>query len=203
MKIAILGATGRVGSHLLAEALSRGHTVTGLARHPEALAAQPRLRAQRVDANEPEQLAAATAGHEALLSAVHFTDLKASTLLSAVKRSAVPRLLVVGGAGSLEVAPGESLVDTPEFPADYKAEALAARDFLQELRKETDVDWTFLSPSAFLHDGPRTGKFRLGDDTLLVDAQGQSAISIADYAIALIDELERPRHSRRRFTVGY
>jgi len=110
---------------------------------------------------------------------------------------------VVGGAGSLEVAPGVALIDTPQFPAAYKAEASAGRDFLNVLRGEQALDWTFLSPSALFEPGPRTGRFRLGTDSLLVDADGNSAISMEDYAIALVDELEQPNHSRQRFTVGY
>jgi putative NADH-flavin reductase len=112
-------------------------------------------------------------------------------------------LLVVGGAGSLEVESGGQLVDTPQFPAEYKPEASAGRDFLQVLRSEQELDWTFLSPSALFVPGERTGKFRLGEDQLLVDDSGESKISFEDYAIALIDELMTPQHSRQRFTVGY
>ena len=124
-------------------------------------------------------------------------------MIGAVKKAGVKRLLVVGGAGSLEVSPGVQLVDTPDFPEAYKPEALAGRDFLNVLRGERELDWTFLSPSALFVPGERTGKFRLGTDRLLVDAKGESKISMEDYAIALVDELETPRHSRQRFTVGY
>jgi hypothetical protein len=118
-------------------------------------------------------------------------------------RSADARLAVVGGAGSLEVAPGVQLVDTPEFPAEYKAEALAGRDFLGVLRSTQDLDWTYLSPSAILMPGERTGAFRLGKDQLLTAPDGRSWITVEDYVIALTDELERPQHRRERFTAGY
>ena len=115
----------------------------------------------------------------------------------------MPRLLVVGGAGGLEVAPGVQLIDTPEFPAQWKATAEGARQALALLRQETTLDWTVLSPSAHLEPGQRTGTFRTGTDGLLVDASGNSRISLEDYAVAMIDELEKPTHSRSRFTVGY
>ncbi|WP_040847590.1 NAD(P)-dependent oxidoreductase, partial [Nitrospirillum viridazoti] len=116
----------------------------------------------------------------------------------------VKRLLMVGGAGSLEVAPGVALIDTPEFPAAYKAEAGAGRDVLNALRQgDTGVEWTFLSPSAFFFAGERTGRFRLADDQLLVDATGKSQVSYEDFAVALVDEVESPAHVNRRFTVGY
>ena len=115
----------------------------------------------------------------------------------------MPRYLVVGGAGSLEVAPGKKLIDTPNFPAAYKPEAGAGGVFLDLLRGEKDIDWTFLSPSALIGAGERTGKFRLGGDQLLTAPDGKSSISYEDYAVALVDELEKPAHSRRRFTVGY
>jgi putative NADH-flavin reductase len=129
-------------------------------------------------------------------------------VIAATKEAGARRLAVVGGAGSLEAAPGVALVDTPDFPAAYKAEASAGRDFLGKLRQETSsqqssLDWTFLSPSAFFHPGERSGKFRLGGDQLLVAADGRSSISYEDYAVALLDELETPKHPRRRFTVGY
>ena len=115
----------------------------------------------------------------------------------------MPRLLVVGGAGSLEIAPGKALVDTPEFPAAYKAEALAGRAFLEALRAEKVLDWTFISPSALFEPGERTGSYRIGGNQLLADANGKSWVSMEDYAIAMADEIEKPAHPRQRFTVGY
>jgi putative NADH-flavin reductase len=124
-------------------------------------------------------------------------------LINAVRRSAVKRYLVVGGAGSLEVSPGLALVDSPGFPALYREESLAGKAFLEALRKVNDLDWTMLSPSAVFTAGKRTGVFRLGRDSLLTAADGNSSISFEDFAIALLNEVERPQHSRMRFTVGY
>jgi len=133
---------------------------------------------------------------------VHFSASDPRKLIEAVRTSGVKRYLVVGGAGSLEVAPGKKLIDTPEFPPQYKAEAAAGGAFLDLLKQEKELDWTFLSPSALFVDGPRTGKFRLGTDQLLANDKG-SSISFEDYAIAMSDEVEKPAHSRRRFTAGY
>jgi uncharacterized protein len=203
MKVALIGASGNVGSRILAELLSRGHEVTGIVRHPEKLPAHEGLTAKRGDINDEAGLARPLAGHDAVISSVKFQSMEPRILIGAVKRAGVKRLLVVGGAGSLEVAPNMQLVDTPDFPDAYKPEALASRDFLNELRGERELDWTFLSPSALFVPGKRTGKFRLGTDRLLVGANGESKISMEDYAIALVDELETPRHSRQRFTIGY
>ncbi|WP_342239474.1 NAD(P)-dependent oxidoreductase [Inquilinus sp. OTU3971] len=202
-KLALIGASGNIGSKILAEALSRGHEVTGIVRNPEKLPRHPKLTARRGDVFDADGLAKLLAGHDAVISSVHYTASDPALLLQAVKASGVRRYLVVGGAGSLEVAPGVQLVDTPEFPALYKEEASKGRDYLALLRGETGLDWTFLSPSAVIAPGERTGKFRLGGDRLLVGADGQSRISQEDYAIALIDELEKPAHIRQRFTVGY
>jgi len=203
MKIALIGSTGNVGSRVAAEALSRGHAVTGISRHPEKQSAKPGLTAARGDAADAAGLPAVLAGHDVVVSSTRFAGSDARALVVAVKKAGVKRLLVVGGAGSLEAAPGVALIDAPEFPAAYKPEAAAGRDFLHALRGERELDWTFLSPSAFFGPGERTGKFRVGGDALLVGADGRSRISIEDYALALVDELETPRHSRRRFTVGY
>jgi putative NADH-flavin reductase len=203
MKVALIGASGNVGTRILAELLNRGHEVTGVVRHPEKLSPQDGLNAKRGDVNDGAVLAELLAGHDAVISAVKFQSADPQSLIGAVKSASVKRLLVVGGAGSLEVSPGVQLVDTPDFPEAYKPEALAGRDFLNVLRGERELDWTFLSPSALFVPGERTGKFRLGTERLLVSASGESMISMEDYAIALVDELETPRHSRQRFTVGY
>jgi putative NADH-flavin reductase len=203
MKVALIGATGNVGTRVLAELLSRRHSVTAIARHPEKVPAQPGVTAKRGDVFDKAGLADLLAGHDAVISAVRFSGSDARTLIDAVKAAGVPRYLVVGGAGSLEVTPGQKLVDTPTFPAAYKPEALKGGEFLQALRAEKDLDWTFLSPSAMIAAGQRTGKFRLGGDQLLSDENGQSSISYEDFAVAMVDELEKPAHSRRRFTVGY
>jgi putative NADH-flavin reductase len=203
MKIALVGITGRAGSRIATELLSRGHQVTGIARDSAKATARPQLTLQDGDASQPDTLAPLLRGHDAVVSATRFDVSDAAQLLQAVRSAGVPRLLVVGGAGSLEVAPGQALIDAEGFPAAYKAEASAGRDFLDRLRQETAIGWTFLSPSAVFEPGERTGRFRLGGDALLSDASGDSRISMEDYAIALADEVEQPRHTGRRFTVGY
>ena len=203
MKVALIGASGNVGSRILTELLNRGHEVTGIVRDTEKLQHHDRLVAKQGDINDEASLATLLAGHDAVISAVKFQSANPQSLIGAVKQAGVKRLLVVGGAGSLEVSPGVQLVDTPDFPEGYKPEALAGRDFLNVLKDERELDWTFLSPSALFVPGERTGKFRLGTDRLLIGSSGESKISMEDYAIAFVDELEMPRHSRQRFTVGY
>ena len=202
MKVALIGASGQAGSRILAELVRRGHAVTGIARHPEKIAAEPGVTAKKGDVFDREGLAALLNGHDVAISAVHFTASDPKILIEAVRASGAKRYFVVGGAGSLEVAPGVKLIDTPEFPAIYKAEASKGGEFLDLLKQQKDLDWTYLSPSALFSAGERTGKFRLGKDQLLTNEKG-SSISFEDYAIALVDELEKPAHSRQRFTVGY
>lgn len=203
MKVALLGASGMVGSRILAELSSRGHTVTALARDTSKIATLPGVTAKAVDAFDRVALAQAWSGHDAAISSVHFLASDADTLIGAAKDAGVPRYLVVGGAGSLEVAPGVKLFDTPQFPAIYLDEAKAGGAFLDRLTAEPTLNWTFLSPSAVIQPGERTSRFRLGTDQLIADAAGNSAISAEDFAIALVDELEAGKHLRRRFTVGY
>lgn len=203
MKIAVIGATGNAGSRITAELLDRGHAVTGIARHPERLAGRAGLTAAKGDADDPPALARLLAGHDVVISSIHFLASDPEKLIAAVKASGVPRYLVVGGAGSLEVAPGVALVTTPQFPPQYKAEAEKGAAFLARLRQEKELNWTFLSPSVLFVAGERTGKFRLGTDQLLVAGDGRSWISFEDYAVALADEVDHPAHERRRFTVGY
>ena len=203
MKVALIGITGRVGSRLAAELLKRGHAVTGIARNLDKVEARAGLTVKRGDATAASTLAPLLAGHDAVMSASRFQTSDPAALIDAVKKAGVKRLLVVGGAGSLEVASGKALKDTPDFPPAYKPEASAGSEFLTALRREAVLDWTFLSPSAEFAPGERIGKFRLGGDQLLVDENGKSRISMEDFAIAMVDELERPTHSRRRFTVGY
>jgi uncharacterized protein len=202
MKVALIGATGMIGSRLLAELSRRGHKVTAIVRNPEKVPAHQGVTAKKGDVFDEPGLTTLLKGHEAAISAVHFAQSDPKKLISAAKASGVKRYLVVGGAGSLEVAPGKKLIDTPQFPAMYKAEAAAGGDFLDLLREEPTLDWTFLSPPALIAPGERTGKFRIGGDQLLTHDKG-SNISAEDYAIAFVDELEKPAHSRRRFTVGY
>ncbi|MEP9376807.1 NAD(P)-dependent oxidoreductase [Aquabacter sp. CN5-332] len=203
MKIALVGASGAVGSRVLKELSARGHQVTAIARDPSRIAAAPGVTAVAGDAGTVEGLSPLLKGHDAVVTAIHFTASDAGTLIAAVKASGVPRYLVVGGAGSLEVSPGVALYDAPGFPAVYLAEAKAGGAFLGLLKAEPALDWTFLSPSAEFVPGERTGQFRLGGDQLLTSASGRSFISFEDFAVALVDEIEQPRHSRTRFTVGY
>jgi putative NADH-flavin reductase len=203
MKIAVIGASGQAGSRIVAELARRGHTVTAIARNPEKIVALAGVTARRGDAFDAAAMARLLAGHDVVISSIHFTASDPEKLIGAVKAAAVGRYLVVGGAGSLEVAPGLRLVATPGFPAQYKAEAEKGAAFLDRLRQETELNWTFLSPSALFAAGERTGKFRLGTEQLLTAAGGKSWISFEDFAVALADEIEDPRHPRGRFTVGY
>ena len=202
MKVALIGATGHVGSRVLAELARRGHTITAVVRNPEKVPTLPGVTARKGEVRDGEALAAILASHDAVVSSVHFSQSDPQTLIGAVKASGVPRYVVVGGAGSLEIAPGVKLIDSPDFPAIYKEEAGKGAAFLDLLRAEPTLNWTFLSPSAVIAPGERTGQFRLGTDQLLVGEKG-SSISTEDYAVALVDELETPAHERRRFTVGY
>lgn len=203
MKIAVVGASGNAGSRIIAELARRGHAVTAIARHPEKIAPQPGVTPTRGDAMDQGSLTGLLAGHDAAVSSVHFLDFDPVKLIGAVKDSKVGRYLVVGGAGSLELAPGVRLVTTPGFPVAYKAEAEKGAAFLDLLAGEKQLNWTFLSPQALFTAGERTGKFRLGTDQLLTAADGKSWISFEDFAVALADEIERPAHIRQRFTVGY
>lgn len=212
MKIALIGASGFIGSGLLAEALARGHQVTALVGRPERVAPAAGLQVLATDVMDAAALAAQLAGHDAVISAFSghanedvrgYYGRGVDAILAAVKQAGVPRLLMVGGAGSLEVAPGVQVVDSPDFPAQWKGSALGARDTLNKLRQEAALDWTLLSPAALIAPGERTGQFRLGGDQLMTDANGDSKISVADYAVAMLDELEHPAHSRQRFSVAY
>jgi len=213
MKIALIGPTGFVGSEVLKELLSRGHQVTALARTPSKLAVQQGLTAVQADVLDATQVARAVEGQDAVVDAynpgwseprIHDIFLQGTkAIFEGVKRAGVKRLLVVGGAGSLFVAPGVQGVDTPHFPAEYKQGALAAREALNLIRLETSLDWSFISPAAFLVPGPRTGKFRLGADDLLMDGDKPASLSVADLAVAIVDEIETPKHIRKRFTAAY
>jgi uncharacterized protein len=203
MKIAVTGASGRAGARITAELAGRGHAVTAIARNVEKIAKLPNVTAKKGDVFDQAGLAALWAGHDAAVSSVHFLASDPAKLIGAARDSKVGRYLVVGGAGSLEVAPGVRLVTAPGFPAAYKAEAEKGAAFLDLLRQEKELNWTFLSPSALFTDGERTGKFQLGTDQLLTAADGKSWISFEDFAVALADEIERPAHPRQRFTVGY
>lgn len=213
MKLALIGASGFVGSALLQEALERGHLVTAIVQHPEKLPSHPNLTALKADAYQPDAVATAVAGHDAVLDAfnpgwgkenIRELFLQGTrSIFAGVKQAGVKRLLVVGGAGSLYVAPGVQLIDTPHFPAEWKEGAEGARQALELIRAESGLDWTFVSPPALLEPGERTGRFRLGGDELLMNGDHPANISVADLAVAILDEIEQPKHIQKRFTVGY
>ncbi|WDS35027.1 NAD(P)-dependent oxidoreductase [Pseudoxanthomonas sp.] len=204
MKVALLGATGNAGSRILDELLARGHQVSTIMRRPARLASRVsrQLTLLEGDASDGASLAVLLRGHDAALSAIKFHQVPAATLIQAVAEAGVPRYLVVGGAGSLQAWPGMLEMDRPDFPPKVVPEARLGADFLRQLRA-SDLDWSFLSPSRLFVPGLRSGRFRLGGEQLLFNAEGTSAISFEDYAMALVDELEHPAHSRQRFTVGY
>jgi uncharacterized protein len=202
-KIAIIGASGNVGSRLLEEALRRRHTVTALARDASKFSARPEVEAKAVDVHDAAALAEAVAGHDGVFSATRFSDVSESAIVEPLKLAGVNRWMVVGGAGSLYASPGQRVLDLPGFPEAYKPEATAGAAFLDALRRERGIDWTFVSPSAEFVAGPRTQKFRIGVDELLTDSSGRSWISFDDYAIAFLDEFERGAHIKQRMTVGY
>ncbi len=207
MKIALIGATGFVGSFILTEALNRGHDMTGVVQNPEKLPGHPRLRPVKAEVADTGALASVLAGHDVVISAYNpgrdETGAGRRSIIAAVRESGVDRLLAVGGAGSLEVAPGQRLVDQPDFPAEWKQGSLRTADFLQDLRAETELNWTFVCPAAHLEPGERTGRYRVGGDRLMTDSEGQSRISVPDYAVAMMDEVETPRHPRARTSVAY
>jgi hypothetical protein len=209
MHIALYGATGASGSRILAELLSRNHQVTAIVRNPARLPAQPGLAVAEGDVSSADAIAEKIKGTDAVVSAyappADDTDQLVSAteqLITAVRQSRVPRLLVVGGAGSLEVAPGVTVIDSGHLPAQWLPIAISHAKTLDLLGK-SDINWTYFSPAAFFVPGERTGKFRLGTNQLIANEQGDSRISLEDYAIALVDELETPKHERSRFTIGY
>ena len=228
MHIVLFGANGNIGQRIAREALARGHRVTAVVRDPArgapaltpdgaAPAGAASVAVVPGEVTDPAQGAAAVRGADAVVSAVGNTRAPAGptpvalfaeaarALLAGTRAAGTPRLLVVGGAGSLEVAPGRQVVDTPDFPAAYRGDALGQRDALAVYRSEAarDVDWTYVSPAAVIGPGERTGRYRTGGDQLLVNAEGESRISYEDYAVAVLDELERPQFVRRRMTVAY
>jgi putative NADH-flavin reductase len=215
MKIVLFGATGNIGQRIVAEALSRGHEVTGVVRDPTvSKSPDPRVKLVRGDATDENTVAGAAKGADAVVSAIsprpNKQGLPAPSLVKAARgliaglgRAHTKRLLVVGGAGSLLIG-GKRLMDMPGFPPEYKAEAQAASDALDVLRAEAgQLDWTFLSPAAEIGPGRRTGNYRTTGDEFLADAQGKSHISFEDYAVAVIDELEKPKNVKKRFGVAY
>jgi putative NADH-flavin reductase len=217
MKLAIIGATGFVGSHVLKEALQRNHSVTAIARTLNKITdTHPNLNVQNSDIFNSDDLLSLLKGADAVLSAYNpgwknpnlYDEFIAGSkaIQHACLDSGIKRLLVVGGAGSLEVAPGIQLVDSPDFPAEWKEGARAARDYLSYLRAEKDLDWTFLSPAIEMHPGTsgvRRGHYRVGTDQPVFDMHGKSQVSVEDVAVALLDETENPKFIKQRFTIAY
>jgi putative NADH-flavin reductase len=208
MNVVLYGASGMVGSRVLQELLRRGHTVTAVTRNPETVTAAG-VKAVKGDVTDWASVALTAKGADAVISAYappqgHEETIVDATrsLLSGLQKAEVKRAIFVGGAGSLEVAPGVQLVDVPNFPESYKAIAIAHRNVLP-LLKESNLDWSYLSPAAIIAPGERTGKFRLGTTKLVSDAKGESRISAEDYAIVLVDELESPKYIRQQFTAAY
>lgn len=218
MKVSLVGATGYVGAKILAEALQRGHHVTAIARHPEKLDPHSNLAAVKADALQQDELAKVLAGHDVVISSfnpgrgtpdpeVYHDHVRGHrAIITAVKKSGIKRFLAVGGAASLKTPAGVEFLDSPEFPAafePFKPAIRGTRELYCLLKEEPELDWVFLSPSVMIVPGERTGKYRVGKDHVLYDAAGKSHISLEDYAVAMIDEMERPQHHRERFTVGY
>jgi putative NADH-flavin reductase len=216
MKIVVFGGTGNIGQRIAKEALSRGHEVVAVVRDPaRSDAPDPRVELVQGDATDARSVASVVKGADAVVNAISPRPGKhgkpapsladaARAVIAGLKEAGVKRLLVVGGAGSLEVAPGVALIDTPGFPEAYKQEAEEGRASLNVYRTEAEgLDWTYLSPAAMIQAGERTGRYRTTGDQFLTDAQGNSVISFEDYAVALVDELEKPQHVGRRFGVAY
>lgn len=211
-KIAIIGASGYVGTALLNEAVNRGHQVSALVRHPKKIATNANVTAVKADVLDTDRLAALLKGHDLVISAynpgwqeadirnIHIKGSKSIT--EAVKKAGIKRLIAVGGAGSLEIN-GAQLVDSPEFPAEYKEGALGARQALNDLKTENELDWSFVSPAILLVPGEATGTFRLGTDSPVFDDKGESKITVGDLAVAILDEAEQGKHIRQRFTAAY
>ena len=212
MKIALIGASGFVGSALLKEAAARGHSVTAIVRNPGKIAEIKGVSVVKADVTDAAALAALLKGHDIVISAfnggwgdpdIYAKHIAGSKAIAAAAKATGVRLIEIGGAGSLHAPDGSQLVDSPEFPAAYKDGARAARDALTARQQGDWKDWTFVSPAITLAPGQRTGHYRVGIDNPVFDAKGESHISVEDFAVAIVDEAETPKHSGKRFTVGY
>jgi len=202
MKVAVVGGSGRAGSQIALELARRGHQVTALARHPEKAPQAAGITAKAADIHDAKGMADAIKGHDVVVSALKFQDAPAAEVIAVIKDSGAPRYIVVGGAASLK-AGGQRLFDSPHFPEAFKPEAGAGIAFLEALKAQPGLDWTFVSPPMIFDGQERKGVYRTGLDDLLTGADGKSTISFPDYAIAIADEIETPKHRRQRFTVGY
>jgi uncharacterized protein len=211
MNIVLYGARGAIGKSILDESLARGHQVTIVVRQPASVEGLPQaVTVLQGDVLDPASVAAAAAGRDVVISAVgpardgkpEMLVQAAQSLVEGVKTTGAARLIVVGGAGSLQVAPGKLLLDSPQFNPAWRPVALAHKSAL-DIYRHAPVDWTFLSPPEWIEPGPRSGHYRVGLEDLVIDANGKSRISIADFAVALLDEVYHPAHIRQRFTVAY
>ena len=216
MKVALIGATGFVGKAVLDELLARGHDVTALVRDPAKLEARSQLQVVKADARNADEVRTAVADTDAVISAYNagwanpdlYNEFLRGTraIVAGTKAAGVRRYIVIGGAGSLYTPDGTQLVDSPNFPAAIYPGASAARDALTELRNETSLDWTQLSPPVAFHPGSateRTGTYRVGGESPLSTGDGPGTISAADLAVAVVDELDAPQHVGQRFTVAW
>jgi uncharacterized protein len=209
MNVVLYGSTGKAGSRILKELTSRGHRVTAISRNPAKLQGITGISTNKDDLSDVSKTAEVIRGADAVISAYgppqdNTEEIVEVTqrLVDAVKRGGSPRLIVVGGAGGLNVAPGVTLIDSGFLPDAYKPIAKSHVRAMNVLRA-SDIDWTYLAPAAYFEPGERTGKFRLGKDELIANEKQESRISMEDYAIALVDELEKPDHRKQRFSVGY
>ncbi len=203
MKIAVVGATGNIGSHIVDELAERGHHVTGIARNVEGKPAPSGATLISGSVADAGWLASTLRGHDLVISALHFEVIDAPSYLAVLRNAGVARSLIVGGAASLYLPDGTRLIDSPDFPKEWLSISIPGVTFVDTLRPVRDVDWVFVSPPALIGPGERTGKYRLGTTKLLADADGESRISYADYAIAMTDEAERPAHHHEQITVAY
>lgn len=209
LRVALFGASGHIGSRIAQEALRRGHHVTAIVRHPDTMGSiHPDLRIVKGDVTDPVQVEVVARNHDVVASAIAPPEGEPRALVEAAKSLASvaragKRVVLVGGAGSLQVASGRQLLDSPGFPLDWRPVALAHRDALEVLRRQGGSAWTVLSPSALIEPGERTGRFRWGTEQLLAGPSGDSRISMEDYAVAFVDELESAQNLGKRVTVGY
>jgi uncharacterized protein len=216
MKIAVIGATGFVGQNLVEELSSRGHQVLAISQNSSSVSKKGNITSINVDVNNTTALASALKDNDIVISAFNagwtnpnlYNDflIGSKNIQKAVKEASIKRLIIIGGAGSLFVAPNKQVVDTPDFPKEYHAGASAARDFLNIIKEEKELDWTFFSPALEMHPGittGRTGNYRLGLENPVFNAEGRSSLSVQDVAVVIADEVENPKHNQVRFTAAY
>jgi putative NADH-flavin reductase len=214
MKIAVIGATGFVGTAITSELAERGHVITAIARNPNINSET--VTGVKADVSNIDELAAILTGHDTVISAYNpgwanpniYADFISGSkaIQEAVKKSGVKRFITIGGGGSLFVAPGLQAVDTADFPKEYFPGASAARDYLNIIREEKELDWAFFSPAFEMHQGittGRTGNYRLGTENPVFDGNQRSILSVEDLAVAIADEVENPKHHQQRFTAAY